>query len=152
MIAEVYSTAQIDDKRSLGVGNPVQRKVIVLAVFWLIPFGVFGLRNLRAEQHVVSSDELRQHIQTTHETREGDLRDVRRFFSSTAVEESLRGARLDAAKIKDVAPLLDDTELARLAQRTRSIESDVTAGALTNQQLTYIVIALGTAIVVILAS
>jgi hypothetical protein len=48
--------------------------------------------------------------------------------------------------------MLDDGELARLADRTRSIDNDLKAGALSNEHLTYIVIALATAVIVILAT
>jgi hypothetical protein len=41
-------------------------------------------------------------------------------------------------------------ELARLAEKTNQIQNDFAAGSLTNQQLTYIVIALGTAVLVLL--
>jgi hypothetical protein len=45
---------------------------------------------------------------------------------------------------------LSPEELARLATKTNQIQTDFAAGALTNQQLTYIVIALGTAVLVLL--
>jgi hypothetical protein len=107
---------------------------------------------LAAEEHVVSRDELRQQILSARQTREDQLRSVRKFFSSDAVREGLRSAGLDAKQVRNAVSLLDDGELARLADRTRRIESDLSAGALTNEQLTYIVIALATAVVVILAT
>ena len=43
-----------------------------------------------------------------------------------------------------------DEELARLAARTDKVQRDMAAGALTNQQITYILIALGTAVLVLI--
>ena len=46
---------------------------------------------------------------------------------------------------------MNSDELAKLAVQTRQVQSDFAAGALTNQQITYILIALGTAVVVLIA-
>jgi len=51
---------------------------------------------------------------------------------------------------KAVATLSPD-ELARLAARTNQIQRDFAAGSLTNEQLTYIVIAIGAAVIVLIA-
>jgi len=45
--------------------------------------------------------------------------------------------------------MLNDQELARLAARAEKANSDFAAGSLTNQELTYIVIALGTAVLIL---
>ena len=42
-------------------------------------------------------------------------------------------------------------ELAKLAQQTRHVQNDFAAGVLTNQQITYILIALATAVIVLIA-
>jgi hypothetical protein len=107
---------------------------------------------LAAEQHVVPRSELQRQILTTQQTRQDQVRHVREFFSSGAVQEGLRSAGLDAKQIHDAVSMLDDAELARLADRTRSIDNDLKAGALSNEHLTYIVIALATAVIVILAT
>ena len=115
----------------------------------LLSLGFLGPEMLAAQQHLVPPAELQQHLRTASAARQTDLRDVREFFSSEAVANCLPAA-LDSDRIVEVAPFLDDAELARLADTTRGIERDLKAGALTNQQLTYIVIALATAVVVIL--
>jgi hypothetical protein len=154
MIAEMCSLGKIiENVRSHGRSNRgVQAGFIAGLAFWLMALGAFSPQRLDAAEHVVSSEELRQHIRSARETREDQVREVRGFFSSEAVEKDLTAVGLDPAKIEMLVPLLDDDELARLAQRTRGIERDLAAGALNNQQLTYIVIALATAIVVILAT
>ena len=44
---------------------------------------------------------------------------------------------------------MSDEDLARLAAQSEKLQKDVAAGALTNQQITYILIALGTAVIIL---
>ena len=119
------------------------------AIFFHLTLALLSAAPLAAQQHLVSPDELQEHIRIASDARQSDLRDVREFFSSEAVSERLPAA-IGAARIEEILPFLDEAELARLAETTRAAERDLKAGALTNQQLTYIVIALATAVVVIL--
>lgn len=121
----------------------------VPALVVLSSLGFPGPQPLNAQQHLVSPAELEQHIRTASGARQSDLRDVREFFSSQAAAGRLPSA-LDAARIDEIVPFLNDSELARIADTTRSIDRDLAAGALSNEHLTYIVIALATAVIVIL--
>lgn len=56
---------------------------------------------------------------------------------------------MDAAEIVSAVSVLDDESLSRLAAQAFDAQQDVAAGSLTNQQLTYIVIALGTAVLIL---
>ncbi len=103
-----------------------------------------------ADEHVVKPSELRTAIVEAARTRQGNLNQVNRFFSSEQVAKVLRNAHLNPVKIERAVSQLDDQELARLASRTGQIQSDLAAGALTTQQLTYIVIALATAVIVLI--
>jgi hypothetical protein len=107
---------------------------------------------LAAEEHLVPRYELRKQMLMAQQTREGQLLDIEKLLSSSAVQEGLQSGGLDAQQVRDAVALLDDGELARLADCARGIDSDLRAGALTNEQLTYIVIALATAVIVILAT
>jgi hypothetical protein len=136
------------NRRLEGIARPN------VAIFLTLSLATLAVRppHLVAEEHVVSRGELRQQILSAQQSREDQLRSVHKFFSSDAVQDSLRSTSLDAKQIRNAVAMLNDGELAQLAGRTRSIESDLRAGALTNEQLTYIVIALATAVVVILAT
>ena len=46
-------------------------------------------------------------------------------------------------------PLLGDEELAQLASRAERAQADFAAGALSNQEITYILIALATAVIIL---
>jgi len=75
---------------------------------------------------------------------------VQEFFSEERVKKALKTTRMDPQKIQKAVPSLSDEELARLASQTDKVQRDVAAGALTNTQITYIIIALATALLVTL--
>jgi hypothetical protein len=104
-----------------------------------------------AQAPVVSPSELDQAIATAARTRQQNRDDVRAFFSSKPVRDALKGGKVDYERVQKAVAALDADELARLAVRSRQIQSDLAAGSLTNQQLTYIVIALAAAVLVLVA-
>ena len=104
-----------------------------------------------AENHVVSTAELQQATVSAARVRQQNITKVEKFFSSERAEKTLKSAHLDPVQIKKAVPSLSDQELARLASRADKAQKDFAAGALTNLQITYILIALGTAVVVLIA-
>jgi hypothetical protein len=89
-----------------------------------------------AENHIVPLNELRRAVVTASESRQTNIAEAEQFFSSEQVEKILRSARLGGAKVRQAIPLLSDDELQRLSSRTDQVRSDITAGALSNQELT----------------
>jgi hypothetical protein len=100
--------------------------------------------------HVVSRAELRRELQRASATRRDDLQAVERLLRSERAGQALKSVRLDPARAIQAAALLEDEELARLAARAREAERDFQAGALSNEHLTYIVIALSAAVLVLI--
>jgi hypothetical protein len=105
---------------------------------------------LAAQNHVVSSVELQQATASAARTRQQNITKVEKFFSSEQATKALKSAHLDPVQIKKAVPTLSDQELARLASRADKAQKDFAAGALNNQQITYILIALGTAVIVLI--
>jgi hypothetical protein len=101
-------------------------------------------------QASVSPSELRQAITAAAQIRQKNLDDVRSFFTSDAARAALKAGKLDYQRVDKGISTLSPEELARLSDKTNQIQRDFAAGALTNQQLTYIVIALATAVIVLL--
>jgi hypothetical protein len=62
----------------------------------------------------------------------------------------LTSSKADLKKVENALPHLNDEELARLAAQTEKVQADLAGGALDNQQITYIVIALAAAVVVLI--
>jgi hypothetical protein len=105
---------------------------------------------LFAEQHVVMPAELHQRLSAAADSRAEKLARLDSLFGKDEVRRAFQTAKLDPKEIRLATAFLTDDELTRLSDRAVAIDRDVTAGALTNQQLTYIVIALATAVIVIL--
>jgi hypothetical protein len=74
---------------------------------------------------------------------------MRRFFELPAARKALAAGGIEARRVDQAIATLGDEELARLSARASKAQADFAAGALTNEQLTYIVIALATAVVII---
>jgi len=116
----------------------------LVAVFSLLSSG-----NLFAQSPTVSVSELREAVKLSATTREKNVEQVRSFFADPKISKILTGARVDTRRVQKVVSTLDNAELTKLAARTSQIQQDFAAGALSNQELTYIVIALGAAVIVL---
>lgn len=103
---------------------------------------------LSAAEHVVPAEALTRQLESESATRAANEQALRALFEASS--ETLESAGLDAEQAVAGVAALDDAELSRLAERARAFQAEVAAGALNNQQITYILIALGTAIVVLL--
>ena len=103
-----------------------------------------------SQNHVVSPAELQQATTAVARTRQQNIANVQKFFSSEKAEKALKSAHLDPVQVKNAVPSLSNQELARLASRADKAQKDFAAGALTNQQITYILIALATAVIVLI--
>ena len=104
---------------------------------------------VRAEDHVVSTEELSRQAVAASASRQSNRVTLEKFFSSQPASQALQKARVDRAQLTQSVSLLSDDELARLAARAQQAQNDFAAGALSNLELTYIVIALVTAVVIL---
>jgi hypothetical protein len=123
----------------------------LLVGFMIVAIGplLAPVRVRAAEDHVVKSVELHNAIVVASEARQNDIAKIRTLLSSDAGKKALSLVKIDSRKIENAVTLLNDEELARLAARAEKIQEDVSAGALSNQELTYIVIALATAVIIL---
>lgn len=116
---------------------------LLLAALLAIPQDAF------AQSHVVSAVDLHRDVVAASRAREANLVKVEKFFSSDAAQKALKSAHMDSREVQSAVRVLSDQELAQLAARADNSQRDFAAGALTNQQLTYIIIALATAVLII---
>jgi hypothetical protein len=123
-------------------------RILIISLVGVLTFATSLLAS--TQNHVVSPAELQQATASVARARQQNITKVEKFFSSVQAEKALKSARLDPVQIKNAVPSLSDAELARLASRADKAQKDFAAGALTNQQITYILIALGTAVVVLI--
>ena len=129
---------------SLKLRNPLAM-VLMMAFAWLAAPG----QRLFADEHAVSAADLHQALVDSATTRQTNAETVQKFFKSEVVQKTLGHQIVNAAKVEKAIPLLNDEELGRLAAQCQQVESDISAGELNNQEMTYILIALATAVIIL---
>jgi hypothetical protein len=124
-----------------------------LLVFLLVFFlGLNLVPYAMAQDHLVSEAVLRNTLRDAAREREKNAETIGEFLSSPQVGKALgRFDFLDLERIAEAVPALSDQELAILADQIVDLDKDVKAGALSNEHLTYIVIALAAAVIVLIA-
>ena len=105
---------------------------------------------LARETHVVPLSELHASVVAAGGKRQEYRSRLGRFFTGESAEKALQTAHLNGNQVRNAIALLDDQELASLAARAQKASSDFAGGALNNQELTYIIIALGTAVLILI--
>ena len=118
--------------------------IVLMILGFMVP------QSLVAQQKQVTATELRDAVKQSAAVRQGNLEQVRSFFADPKVTKILKDAHLDSVRIDKAMSTLDASELSKLAARTSQVQSDFAAGSLTNQELTYIVIAIGAAVIVLI--
>ena len=129
---------------SLKLRNPLAM-VLMMAFAWLAAPG----QRLFADDHAVTAADLHQALVDSATTRQTNVETVQKFFKSEVVQKTLGHQIVNAAKVEKAIPLLNDEELGRLAAQCQRVESDISAGELNNQEMTYILIALATAVIIL---
>lgn len=125
--------------------RPQMRNVVALLLSLIVP----AMAARAAEDHVVPLSALHHDATAVTQARQANLAKVDRFFQSEPVEKALHAAKLDGDQVLKAVPLMSDEELARLASRVDAVQTDFAAGSLDNEHLTYVVIALAAAVLVI---
>ena len=99
--------------------------------------------------HIVSSSAAHHAVASPAQARQQNLVQIEKLFASEPAQQAFKTIKLDPAKVSHAVSALSDEEVAGLARRAEQIQHDLAAGALTNQQITYILIALGTAVIIL---
>src|SRR5262249_4931246 len=105
---------------------------------------------LSAQTQAVSPSELQGVIRDAAKNQQKNRDDVQAFFSSEPARKALKAAKIDYQRVQTAVGTLSPEELARLAARTNNLQQDFAGGVLNNQQMTYAIIALATAVFVLL--
>ena len=104
---------------------------------------------LAAGDHVVKPADLQKAIEQSARSRQESLASVRQFLTIEPAARVLSSTGTEYRKVERALAQLDDEELARLAARADKVRRDFEAGSLTNQEITYIIIALATAVLIL---
>jgi hypothetical protein len=98
-------------------------------------------------EHIVPAQEMTQQLEASSAQRAADEQALQQLFSEG--NDTLQAAGLDAQQVVAGVSALDNEDLSGLAERARAFQQEVAAGALNNQQITYILIALATAVIIL---
>ncbi len=119
--------------------------ILVLSVAVAFP------QSLVAQDHVVSSSDLRKDLQEASSARERNLARLHDVFSSEQGQKALENLHVSYHQVDKAVGSLSDDDLARLAARSQTVQSDFAAGNLSNRDLIWILVGIAALILIIVA-
>ena len=105
---------------------------------------------LAAQTQVVTPSQLQEAMRNAAKTQQKNRNDVQAFFSSELARKAMKAGKIDYQRVQTAAATLSPEELARLAARTNQLQQDFAGGALNSEQMTYAIIAIATAVLVLI--
>ena len=130
----------------LNVGPCVRILIAcILSIVFFVP------TDLVAQSHVVSPADLQREVVTASQARQHNLDTVRQFLSTPTAEKAMKSAQIDPRQVKTAVSTLDDQELARIAARADKAQADFAAGALSERDLIWIILAIAVIVLIIVA-
>ena len=117
----------------------------LLALFFFIP------ADLVAQNHVISSADLRKEAAAASQTRQQNLEAVQKFLFNPTGEKAMKSAGIDPQQVKAAVPTLNDEELAQLAARANKAQVDFAAGDLSQREILWIILAIAVLVLIIVA-
>lgn len=118
----------------------------VLIVLTAYPAGM--LAQTTSDEHIVSTQALQQNLQASSATRHKNVDALTKFMSTPTAEKAMRDAKMDPAQVQKAIPTLSDQELANLSARATDAQQKFSAGALSNNMLTLIIVLVAVIIIV----
>ena len=92
------------------------------------------------QRHVVSLDELNNDAARPAQNRRANEAAVRDLLSTDAGQQALKTAKVDYQRVDKAIGQLSDEDLARVAERSRQVESEFAAGGLKSTLIIAIVL------------
>lgn len=117
----------------------------------LLSVAVAFPQSLCAQDHVVSSSDLRKDLQEASAAREKDLARLDHFFSSEQGQKALETAHVSYQEVDKAVRSLSNDDLARLSARAQRAQNDFAAGNISNRDLIWILIGVVVIILIIVA-
>jgi hypothetical protein len=126
----------------------IARFSMVLVGFTFM-FGGLRAQRIWAQDHVVTPSDLQGAVSQAAKARQAQEAKLDAFLGTPGARKALASVNIDYRTVEKGVPLLSDREVAELSARAEKAQSRFAAGALSNQDLTYIVIALATAVIIL---
>lgn len=119
--------------------------VAVLSVAIALPASLF------AQEHVVSSADLRKDVQGVARSRQKSIATLDRVLATEQGQKALESVHVTDEQVQKAVSTLDDADLARLAARAQTAENDFTAGRIGDRDLLIILIGVAVVILIVVA-
>ena len=107
-----------------------------------------GLLAQSPEEHIVSSQTLQTNLETSSATRQANVQTLTKFMSTPTAEKAMRDAKIDPVQVQKAIPTLSDRELQNLSTRATDTQQKFSAGALSTNMLTLIIVLVAVIIIV----
>ena len=107
-----------------------------------------GLLAQSPEEHIVSSQTLQHNLETSSAARQANVQTLTKFMSSPTAEKAMRDAKIDPVQVQNAIPTLSDRELADLSARATDAQQKFSAGVLSTNMLTLIIVLVAVIIIV----
>ncbi len=121
----------------------------------LLAFGLSALMALPqgaiAQDHVVSSADVKKDLESASATRKAQLAEVDAFLGTDQAKKALANAHIDYQQVHSAVQSLSDEDLARVAAKADHAQKDFAAGNLTDRDLILIILAVAVLVLIIVA-
>ncbi|MCC7341256.1 MAG: hypothetical protein IT170_09225 [Bryobacterales bacterium] len=128
-----------------GAAGLFRRAVALIASAWMLALAS------PAAEHIVPRGQFQAAILESQAVGRADRAELLRLLETAPSQKAMASAGIEFRQVKQAVAALDGQTAARLADRARQVNRDFAGGALSNETLTYIVIALATAVIVLVA-
>jgi hypothetical protein len=122
--------------------------VVPAVLIVLFSYPADAVAQATSNEHIVSSKALQQNLETASAARQKNVETLSKFMNTPTAEKAMRDAKIDPAQVQKAIPTLSDSELANLSSRATDAQQKFSAGALSNNMLTLIIVLIAVIIIV----
>jgi len=107
-----------------------------------------GLVAQTPDDHIVSSQTLEKHLETSSAARQSNIDTLTKFMGTPVADKAMRDAKIDPQQVQKAIPTLSDRELQNLSTRATDTQQKFSAGVLSTNMLTLIIVLIAVIIIV----
>ncbi|MGB7846621.1 MAG: hypothetical protein WBL63_13470 [Candidatus Acidiferrum sp.] len=104
-----------------------------------------------AQDHVVSSSDVKKDLQAATAARNEQLAQVEGFLATSDAKKALAEAHIDYQQVRTAVQSLSDEDLARVAAKADRAQKDFAAGTLSDRDLILIILGIAVLVLIIVA-
>lgn len=104
-----------------------------------------------AQDHVVSSADVKKDLQAASAARKTQLAEVETFLGTDQAKKALADAHIDYQQVHAAVQSLSDEDLARVAAKADQAQKDFAAGNLSDRDLILIILCVAVLVLIIVA-